>query len=239
MRELSGPVRTLGVMGSVGARGGSCLSPWHRDAGRSRTRIAVEHRGYPSGPPAPLRVTDAGLDKPAHLTAWNRVVEEGRAGGGGGGEEDERRDETAVERWMGTAGDGTMRETEGGSPLLKPLWLAGVAGPAPSHNGGFILPTVKRLLGVKVCLRSLVSYDDPQCKALPAAPVPVVLVYDTFLCPEIFLQRCYRQCQVPTVLASRSALIRAGSRLRSYPLNLREEQTPIHQPHTKNIREPE
>lgn len=35
---------------------------------------------------------------------------------------------------------------------------------ASSHNRGFILPTVKRLLVVKVRLHSLVSYDDPQCK---------------------------------------------------------------------------
>ena len=30
-----------------------------------------------------LPLNQLGLDKPAHLTAWNRVVEEGRAGGGG------------------------------------------------------------------------------------------------------------------------------------------------------------
>lgn len=61
------------------------------------------------------------------------------------------------------------------SRVLKPLWLAGAADMASSHNGGFILPTVKRLLGVKVRLRGLVSYDDPQCKPLPAAHVPAVL----------------------------------------------------------------
>lgn len=60
------------------------------------------------------------------------------------------------------------------SRVLKPLWLAGAADMASSHNGGFILPTVKRLQSVKVCLRGLVSYDDPQCKPLPAAHVPAV-----------------------------------------------------------------
>lgn len=59
--------------------------------------------------------------------------------------------------------------------VLKPLWLAGAADMASSHNGGFILLTVKRLLGVKVRLRGLASYDDPQCTALPAARVPAVL----------------------------------------------------------------
>lgn len=60
------------------------------------------------------------------------------------------------------------------SRVLKPLWLAGEADMALSHNGGFILPTVKRIQSVKVCLRGLVSYDDPQCKPLPAAHVPAV-----------------------------------------------------------------
>lgn len=58
---------------------------------------------------------------------------------------------------------------------LKPLWLAGAADMASSHNGGFILPTVKRLRGVKVRLCGLVGYDDPQCKPLPEAHVPAVL----------------------------------------------------------------
>lgn len=48
------------------------------------------------------------------------------------------------------------------STVLKPLWLAGAADVASSHNGGFILSTVKRLLGVKVRLHSLVSYDEPE-----------------------------------------------------------------------------
>ncbi len=61
------------------------------------------------------------------------------------------------------------------SRVLKPLWLAGAADMASSHNGGFILPTVKRLLGVKVRLCRLVSYDGLHCKPLPAARVPAAL----------------------------------------------------------------
>lgn len=50
------------------------------------------------------------------------------------------------------------------SGVLKPLRLAGAADMTSSHNGGFILPTVKRLQSVKVRLRGPVSYDDPQCQ---------------------------------------------------------------------------
>lgn len=48
--------------------------------------------------------------------------------------------------------------------VLKPLRLAGAADMTSSHNGGFILPTVKRLQRVKVRLRGPVSYDDPRCQ---------------------------------------------------------------------------
>lgn len=41
-----------------------------------------------------------------------------------------------------------------------------------SHNGGFILPTVKGLQRVKVRLRDLVSYDDPRCQPPPARSSP-------------------------------------------------------------------
>lgn len=58
------------------------------------------------------------------------------------------------------------------SGVLKPLRLAGAADMTSSHNGGFILPTVKGLQRVKVRLRDLVSYDDPRCQPPPARSSP-------------------------------------------------------------------
>lgn len=75
------------------------------------------------------------------------------------------------------------------SIVLKPLWLAGAADIASSHNRGSILSTVKRLLGVKVCLRGLVRYDElysenPSCSTCTCSAVNVLYC---LLCDHIVL----------------------------------------------------
>lgn len=47
------------------------------------------------------------------------------------------------------------------SRVLKPLRLAGVADMTSSHNGGFILPTVKRLQGFQGVLTRLRRPSEP------------------------------------------------------------------------------
>ena len=61
------------------------------------------------------------------------------------------------------------------SILLKPLWLTGLVDMPSFHNRGFILSIVKRLLDVKVCLASLLGFDDHRCKLLPAPDVSAVM----------------------------------------------------------------